>query len=448
MKIMKRNVIYSFLVMSLIIMTACKKNKTQEDFTSAKEYDSEVVTEWYALIKTLTTETPGYTPPVAARAFGYTGVALYEAVQYGISDKVSLSGKLSELNVSVEFEEYKEYHWPTVANVALAEMTKYFYKHTSVEKYNEIIALEAKYANQFQDEIDNAEVYVASILLAKEVTEKIIAWSETDGGLNCHLNNFPASYTPMVGDQYWRPTAPDFSPALQPYWGNNRPFLAINVETSIPELPPVYSTDPESMFYERAMEVYNTVNEITPEQVVIAEFWSDDPVTTATPPGHSISVLNQLIKKNGLNLAESVEAFAKLGIGVSDAFICCWKTKYETNYLRPITYINDNIDAAWTTILPTPPFPEYTSGHSVQSGALAEIMTNIFGDNQTFVDHTHEGRTDIDGSPRTYSSFYEMAEEAAMSRLYGGIHYHEAIFVGLDQGYKIGENVNNLNLNN
>jgi hypothetical protein len=192
------------------------------------------------------------------------------------------------------------------------------------------------------------------------------------------------------------------------------------------------------------MEVYNVVNNITPEQRKIAEFWSDDPVTTATPPGHSISILNQLIKEKNLSLAIAVEAFAKLGIGISDAFISCWKTKYQTVYIRPITYINEYIDPDWSPILNTPPFPEYTSGHSVQSGALAEILTSLFGENHEFTDHTHEKRTDMDGTPRTFMSFYQLAEEAAISRLYGGIHFQEAISLGLEQGYQIGRNVNAL----
>lgn len=179
---------------------------------------------------------------------------------------------------------------------------------------------------------------------------------------------------------------------------------------------------------------------------MIAEFWADDPTTTATPPGHSISILNQLLAENNTDLAFAAEAYVKLSIAISDAFISCWKSKYETAYPRPVTYINNYIDADWLPVLSTPPFPEYTSGHSVQSGAMAEVLTEMFGDNYTFTDRTHEGRSDIDGTPRTFSSFYKMAEEAAISRLYGGIHYHEAIYLGLEQGHKIGQIINALDL--
>jgi len=208
--------------------------------------------------------------------------------------------------------------------------------------------------------------------------------------------------------------------------------------------PPEYSTDINSVYYNRALEVYNVVNNITPDQRIIAEFWSDDPKTSATPPGHSIAILNQLINDIDLNLADASEAFARLGIAISDSFISCWKVKYLTNYPRPVTVINNQIDASWKPVLVTPPFPEYTSGHSVQSGALAEVLTSFFGNDYKFTDRTHQNRTDIDGTPREYFSFYNMAEEAAASRLYGGIHFKEAIELGLEQGYQIGKNVNDI----
>ncbi len=434
----------ALFLLLVFIAGSCKKERIKTN--AASDYDAAVVTEWFDLIKTLTTETPGYTPPVAARAFGYTGVALYEAVQNGIPEKSSLSGKLTDFTITHDYDEKDKCHWPTVAHLVLAEMTKHFYASTSAERMQAVLALEDKYIVAFSESIPTS-IYERSVELGKATAFQVIAWSESDGGKNCHLNNFPADYSPATTEGAWQPTAPDFTPALQPYWGNNRPFLAANIDGTQPPAPPAYSTDPSSIFYARAMKVYDAVNDITPEQKIVAEFWSDDPVTTATPPGHSISVLNQLIKANDLDLALAAELFAKLGMGISDAFVSCWKTKYTTNYMRPITYIHAEIDADWNPILVTPPFPEYTSGHSVQSGVLAEILTAYFGNTYQFTDYTHANRTDIDGTPRSYSNFYEMAEEAAISRLYGGIHYDEAIDLGLEQGYQIGKNVVNLNLN-
>jgi hypothetical protein len=342
-------------------------------------------------------------------------------------------------NLESTFVDLVEYHWPTVANTTLANMTKSFYANVSLENYSRILALETTFNNQFSGS-NSREVINRSIVFAKKISDEILVWASTDGGFGAQFNNFPSDYQPLDGVQYWKPTAPN-QKALQPYWGNNRPFITANMENTFPSDPPIYSNDISSVYYQRALEVYEVVNNITPAQIVIAEFWSDDPETSATPPGHSIAVLNQLINENNMNLSASAEAFAKLAVGINDSFISCWKIKYTTNYPRPVTVINNQIDANWKTILETPPFPEFTSGHSVQSGALAKILTSLFGDDYNFTDRTHENRTDIDGTPRMYTSFYKMAEEAAISRLYGGIHFQEAIYLGLEQGYQIGENV-------
>lgn len=438
---------YIFLTLFFILFSCSDDDdfvKVTSESPLAKQYDAEVVTSWFSLIKTLTKETDGYSPPVAARAFGYTGVALYQGVVLGMQNKKSLSGKLIDLEMSIALDNNKTYHWPTVANGILFRMTNYFYSNTSADRLEAINAMNNEFSDQFLLE-NGVGIFEVSDALAAEVSAEIIAWSKTDGGVDAQFNNYPTDYM-VPASASWKPTAPNFSPALQPYWGNNRPFLMANITDVQPTAPPLFSADINSLCYQRAMEVYTTVNNLTDEQKIIAEFWSDDPKTTATPPGHSIAILNQLIQENNLTLDVAAEAYMKLGIGISDAFVSCWKTKYETVYVRPITFITENIDPNWTSYLITPPFPEYTSGHSVQSGTLAEIMTNLFGDNYNFTDKTHQFRTDIDGTPRNYNSFYEMAEEAAISRLYGGIHFKEGIDLGLIQGYEIGKIINALDI--
>jgi hypothetical protein len=173
------------------------------------------------------------------------------------------------------------------------------------------------------------------------------------------------------------------------------------------------------------------------ERKTIALFWTDNPGQTGTPPGHWIAVIGQVARAERLSLDVAAEAYARAGMAVADGFISCWATKYRYNLLRPITYIRDVIDADWTPPLPTPPFAEYTSGHSVQSGAVATVLDDLFG-GLTFTDDTHASL----GLPaRTFTSFEEAAAEAAISRLYGGIHYRAAIEKGIDQGRCIGETI-------
>ncbi len=180
-----------------------------------------------------------------------------------------------------------------------------------------------------------------------------------------------------------------------------------------------------------------------PTQVDIARYWADDPGESVTPPGHWISILNQVLEREQASLALASESYAKVGIAVADAFITCWHTKYLYNVPRPITYIQKVIDPTWNTPVVvdpviTPPFPEYTSGHSVQSGAAAGVLSDLFGANYAFTDHTH---VRLGYAPRAFASFEEAAQEAAISRLYGGIHYRAAIENGLQQGNCVSERV-------
>jgi hypothetical protein len=202
--------------------------------------------------------------------------------------------------------------------------------------------------------------------------------------------------------------------------------------------PPAYSEDPDSAFYAEAMEVHDTTQSLTPEQEQIALFWADNGGETSTPVGHSVSILAQILEQENATLALAAEAYAKMGIAVADAIIGCWQSKFEYNLLRPVTYIQAVEDENWMPLLNTPPFPEYPSGHSVQSGAAAEVLTELFGEDYAFTDHTHDERG---FTPREFASFSEFAAEAALSRLYGGIHFRAAIEQGLVQGECIGQQV-------
>jgi hypothetical protein len=203
-----------------------------------------------------------------------------------------------------------------------------------------------------------------------------------------------------------------------------------------PGPPPAFSIDVASAFFGEALEVYETVSTLTAEQEAIVRFWADDPGRTATPAGHSTSILTELLRREDRSLAAAAEGYARLGMALCDAFIACWRTKFRYNLVRPITYIRANIDPAFGDPLPvtTPPFPEYTSGHSVQSGAAATVLSALFG-STSFTDHSHDR---LGLSARSFASFDAFAEEAAVSRLYGGIHFRSAIERGLAQGRRIG----------
>ena len=218
------------------------------------------------------------------------------------------------------------------------------------------------------------DVVTRSEAYGKAIADHILAWSQPDGGAVIENMGFPMAFTPAKGPGYWVPTSPiaQQQAPLLPVWGNNRTFAMPDGESCGLPPPPAYSEDPSSAFYKEAYEVYEVRKTLTDEQKIIARFWSDDPMLSPTPPGHWVSILLDVLEEEKADADRSAEALARLGVTLADAFIACWNAKFEYDLLRPVTYIRRVIDPKWETLLITPPFPEYPSGHSTQSGAAAD----------------------------------------------------------------------------
>jgi hypothetical protein len=411
------------------------KNKT-EATTAA------LANEYFAHSIGLTKSTAGFSPPVAARSYGYLGLALYEAVVGGMSDHKSLQGVIQGLKEGdlPAPEAGKTYHWGECANRALSVMMLKLYSIAALDSLSKVTATERKYELQFEGEVDE-ETFQRSKDYGTAMAEAVFRYASSDGQSHAYTSNFPAAFTAPVFTGAWVPTPPAFQKIpLQPYWGLVRTFHPNSVLHSQPVRHPDFSTDPASAFYKDAYEVLTVSQTLTAEQQGIAEYWSDDPGKTGTPPGHSISIARQVLQKENANLALAAEVYAKVGMAVHDAFVSCWKCKYDFNLMRPVTYIRQYLNQpGWNSLLATPPFPEYSSGHSVQSGATAVVLSELFGYNYGFTDATHAARQDINGAPRTFRSFTEAADQAAISRLYGGIHYRFGIDFGVEQGKKVGK---------
>jgi PAP2 superfamily len=410
-------------------------------FPAASSFDADVATTWLDLSLDLVRGTPGFSPPVASRAFAYIGITLYEALLPGMPDNRSLSGLMNGLPRLAGAGRSSEYHWPAVANSAMAAIHRSLFPTASTAGQAALNGLEARYAEEFRRSLPRG-VLNRSVDLGREVATAVFDWSKGDGGHKGYLRNFPTEYVPPEGPGLWTPTPPGFLRPLQPFWGSNRPCVLESGAVPAPGDHTIYSEAPASPFFAEAVEVYETVNALTPEQRTIALYWSDDPGSTPTPPGHSVSMTTQVLRNGDVGLDVAAEAYARVGLAVGDAFVSCWNAKYRYNLLRPITYIQHQIDQGWTSILITPPFPEYTSGHSVQSGAWAQVMTDLFGA-VSFTDHTHDSRG---LTPRSFGSFLDAAQEAAISRLYGGIHFRSAIERGVEQGVGVGRAVSALPL--
>lgn len=404
---------------------------------AVKDLPANIALQWYDLELKLIRRKPGFTPPVAARTIGYTGIVLYESVVNGMPAYRSLASLLNIPGIPVNRK--SNLQWAICANAALAESVRKFSGFLSHGDMKEIESLE-KYFNAVYSKDISAKQFVESANYGKHIAEAIYAWSVNDGGQNGFLNNYGKYMQEPLLPGMWQPTA--FTGGLLPSWGSNRYLLAANSINCQPPPPPVYSDEKNSILYKAAMEVYTVFRHLTSEQADIAKFWADPPGSTFTPGGHSVQILCQVIKQRRLALDSAAIAFAKIGIALNDAFISCWETKYRYNFVRPITYIRKHIEKDWIPFLATPNFPEYSSGHSVQSAAMAEVMTSLFGNNYSFTDYTNDT---LGYSPRHFTSFRACAYEAAMSRLYGGIHFRVSIENGLLQGERIGRNVSALN---
>jgi membrane-associated phospholipid phosphatase len=403
--------------------------------------DSYVAQSWYNLMLKLIKETPGHTPPVAARSFGYVGVTLYEALVGAIPHHHSLLGQLEGLS-SIPQRKYGDaYAPPILANAALGRIIKYLFENASVENLERIDSLESANNTTYSKGVSDI-IFDRSQNYGRAIAEAIYDWSRSDGGHKAYLNNFPADFAPPIGTDKWVPTPPLNQSALLPYWGYNRPMIAANKAGLIdPPMPPTFSTIEGSQFYDATFEVYYTRSHLNSDQRTVALYWADGG-GSFTPPGHNIAIALQMIRNRNLNLSEAAVLLAKLGISENDAGIVCWRAKYNVNLLRPVTYIQSYIDPAWMPLINTPPFPSYTSGHSTFSGAAAAILTSEIGDNISFTDSSKMS----DGFlPRSFSNFYAAAKEAAMSRLYAGIHYSFDNENGFRCGQLIAMNIERLN---
>jgi PAP2 superfamily len=421
------------------------QNRPENTQISANFYRASVATEWFQLALQLTQQTPGFSPPVAARAFAYLSLALYESTVLGMPQYASLAGQLNELESLPTAQPDEPLHWPTVANAALATMTRMMYSNATPENRARIDLLERslplKYGQDFDPNTVTAEISNRSQSHGKLVAMAIMTWARTDGGHEAWgpIRRNRQVYVPPSGDGKWVPTSPAFAPALLAYWGTVRPF-ALKAPDACPVQPPLeYSEANASPFFKEAEEVVRISANATPEQRQFALYWADDPLKTPTPAGHWVFIATDMLNQRKATLGEAAETYVRLNLAMADAFIATWHAKYQYNVLRPVTYVQLAIDSAWVpTLMHTPPFPEYPSGHSVQSGAAAAVLSNIFGANTAFTDNTHNDRG---WGPRTFKSFSAAADEAALSRLYAGIHFRKGVEAGQKQGACVAEKI-------
>ena len=387
-----------------------------------------------------------FSPPVASRIYVYPTVAAYSIMQQAYPERyLSLAGQLTDFTDIPEMPAGVNPHLAaTHAFLILGE--NFIFSKKRMSDYREKLFAELRELGMPESEFEAAKAY------ADQVVTHIKAWTADD--FYKQTRTFP-KYSVLEADRYWKPTPPDYMDGIEPHWQRIRPLVIPKANAFNPKAPLEIDMSLDSPFYAQLMEVYEKGNKVTQEnneneEAKIAAFWDCNPYVSnykghamfakkkITPGGHWMGITKIATEKAGSSYDQAVEAYMHVTVALFDGFISCWDTKWKTLVVRPETLIHQYIDEAWRPKLQTPPFPEYTSGHSVISTAAALALTKVYGANFSFVDTTEEEY----GLPaRSFNSFIEAAQEAAISRLYGGIHYRMAIEEGVAQGKAVGEYV-------
>lgn len=423
-----------FLLVFLLILflVSCKKNdNTGNNNHHASAYSSDVLDKWMAVQLRLMRNATGIPNHGFSRQFAYSGIAALESLAPGIPGNSLWRSKWNGLTGLPATGHSKDYYYPANINGAMAATNRSLFPNASTADKAVIDSLENALTQEFLS-IQTQSKLSVSAQFGKAVALAVFNWSETDGYKNA--NN---PYTIPTGPGLWKPTAPAFTAPATPYWGNNRTVVTGSTGGTQPAAPVAYSTDPSSAFYQMVKQVYDVSQTLTDDQKAMAAFWRDVPGVSS--PGHWLSILQQVIRIEKTSLDEAAVSYALTGAAINDALISCFKSKYQYNLVRPITYIRDVMgNTSWSSYLGTPAHPEYVSAHSSLSAAAATIMEDLFGNTGPLTDHTYDY---MGFAPRTYSSFSAIAEEAGLSRLYAGIHYMPGINAGLVQGRKVAGNI-------
>jgi hypothetical protein len=380
-----------------------------------------------------------FSPPVASRIYFLSSLAAYETLAAS-GQLPSMVGKIKDLK-TINAPKDTTISYELAASQAYLKVGKQL--TFSADLYEDF---DKKRADKIKNFNVPKEVLKKSLALGDSIGAQILKFAKGDN----YLQTRGFRYTVTTEPGAWVPTPPGYMDGVEPFWPTIRTATLDSARQYAPAKPLAYSMTKGSAYYNQVMEVYNIVKNLTEEQRGIANFWDCNPfklnvsghasfaTKKISPGGHWMSIVSQICRNNKISLAKTVQAYLYTSVSIYDGFISCWGEKYNYRGVRPESVINSTFDPNWVPTLQTPPFPEYTSGHSVISSAAAESLSHLFGDSFAFADSTEVQF----GLPvRSYKSFREAASEASVSRLYGGIHFRPALDNGLVQGKNVGLHV-------
>lgn len=423
--------IFFCLLIPLIFSGACSRQNNEKQIEAAEIHNG-----MQQLTDVIVHDI--FSPPVASRIYAYSSIAAYEVLALQDSNHLSLAGQLNELEPLPAPIRPVDLQIAAVDAFLLTGQALIF-SDAKMEEYRK------QWHEHLLEEGISKKRLSQSLDYSQLAASHILAWAAKD-----HYKETRTYEKHGISRDpgQWQPTPPAYMEAIEPHWYKIRPFVLDSCNQFAPPAPTAFSTEKESPFFREVEEVQQIGNKLSKEQKEIASFWDCNPYVMnvqghvsyatkkITPGGHWMGIAEIASKKENKGLSRAAQVYALTAVAVADGFISCWDEKYRSNLIRPETMINRYIQEDWVPLLQTPPFPEYPSGHSVISTAASVTLTSLFGEAFHFEDST-EVRY---GLPvRSFSSFSHAAEEAAISRLYGGIHYMPAITNGIEQGKAVGD---------
>ncbi|WP_246113159.1 vanadium-dependent haloperoxidase [Segetibacter aerophilus] len=425
-----------FVVIFMVLLQACKNSGEYAKVT----HDPLLYSKTVKKLNDIVLEN-NFPPMIAARNYAYANIAAYEVIAAGDKSYPSLAGQIHGLTTIPKPVAPNKVDFPFAALLSFCKVgNAVTFPEGSMDVYVNELKKKAKDAGMPSD------IFEGSVSYASLVADSIMSWSKKDNYAKIRSSS---KFTVTNEDGRWIPTPPMYAQAVEPHWMEVRTLVLDSCSQFKPVRPPKY--DPKnisSTFYNAMMLVKKAVDSLTPEQKHMADFWDDNSfklnvnghVMYATkkfsPGGHWMNIVGIIAANKKSDFNTTVSAYAQTSIALFDAFISCWDEKFRSNYIRPETAINKYVDPEWQPYIQTPPFPEYTSGHAVISAAAAEVMTHYFGDN---INYTDTSELEFGIPSRSFESVRAAANEAGMSRVFGGIHFKHSCEVGRDMGIKVGE---------
>ncbi len=381
-----------------------------------------------------------FSPPVASRVYVYPCIAAFETLAQKDDSFDSYAAKLTGLSPIPKYDTTTHISLEIAAISAFITTAKALvFSEDKLENYEGHWTKTLDSIGISKHLIDQSKMY------GQKVAAHILEWADKD---NYKQTRSAPKFNITDKPGEWKPTPPAYMEGIEPHWREIRTMVLTEANQFNPGPPPTFDVKKGSDFMALTEEVKDAVDNATEEHKSIASFWDCNPYVMnqtghmmfaskkITPGGHWMGISSIASRKKEFDLIHSAYVASMTAIGLFDGFISCWDEKYRSNLIRPESVINTHLDPDWKPFLQTPPFPEHTSGHSVISSAAAVILTEIIGDNFAYVDDVEVKY----GLPiRSFSSFYQASDEAAISRLYGGIHYMPAITQGVSQGKKVGK---------